>query len=207
MTFLRAGILVPIGYFGTLLIAPLFYPGYSHARQYASELGSSGATYPQIFNVATVVGGVCCFLALFGFHQALRTIGAKPALTWLFLISLGGFAFGLVMAGVFPMPDHRHGAFGAGVGVHLAPFLLAAAIWRVRDLRALRAFLLMSGIAALAMFVVMMGVGGIVRRANVGAFQRAYALASIPWIGIASWQLLRFCSRNQEHRRVSADYS
>jgi hypothetical protein len=42
------------------------------------------------------------------------------------------------------------------------------------------------------LILVMFDVGGLhlVRRANVGLWQRAYSLAAIPWIGIAAWALL-----------------
>lgn len=32
---------VPFLYFGTVLVSALFYPGYSHTAQYASELGAA----------------------------------------------------------------------------------------------------------------------------------------------------------------------
>lgn len=185
MSFLRFGVLVPIFYFGTLLVASLFYAGYSFARQYASELGSASAPYPFIFNIGTILGGIAALLSLRGFHAALR--GANKVLTWLFLISLGGFAVGAVMGGLFPMPNPLHGGFGLGFGIHLAPIFLAAALWHMRGLRT---FLLITALASFAMLTIMMGVGSMVTRANVGVFQRLYALTGIPWIGIAAWVLL-----------------
>jgi hypothetical protein len=41
----------------------------------------------------------------------------------------------------------------------------------------------------IVMLAVMMGVGGLVTRQNVGLWQRANALAMFPWIGIAAWRL------------------
>lgn len=191
MSALRAGVLVPILYFGTILIASLVYPGYSHIRQYASELGSASARYPWIFNVGIVVMGAATLVSLVGFHAALRRLGANRVVIALFLITLGAFGAGTLMGGLFPMPDPRHGGFGLGIGVLPAPALLAAALWRVRGMRRLRGYLVVTFIAALVMFAIMMGAGSLVRRANVGAFQRTFALTSIPWIGIASWALLR----------------
>lgn len=40
-----------------------------------------------------------------------------------------------------------------------------------------------------ALFAVMMGVGGLVTRGNVGLRQRGNALASIPWLGIVAYAL------------------
>jgi hypothetical protein len=42
-----------------------------------------------------------------------------------------------------------------------------------------------------AMLAVMMGVGHLVTRANVGLWQRANALSMFPWLGIAAWALWR----------------
>lgn len=190
MKMLRLGVLVPFLYFGTVLIAAMFYPGYSHGRQYASELGSNTATYPQLFNTGIILTGVTILFSLIGFRAALRALHAKPVLTWMFLISLAGFGVGMLMGGFFPMPDPRHGGFGLGVLVHLAPFLLAAALWRDAGTRGLRVFLLANGVAALVMFAIMMGVGELVRLSNVGAFQRAYSSTVFPWIGVAAGALI-----------------
>ena len=38
----------------------------------------------------------------------------------------------------------------------------------------------------------MMGIGSLVTRANVGAFQRLYALVNFSWIGVASYALLKY---------------
>jgi len=40
-------------------------------------------------------------------------------------------------------------------------------------------------------FAIMMGVGSLVTRANVGLWQRGNALAGFVWIGIAAWYLRR----------------
>ena len=190
-TLLRAGIAVPILYFGTLLVSSLFYPGYSQVRQYASELGSAAAPHPAIFNTGIMLTGVAGVLASAGFVRALTALAAPRALTPLVGFTLALFGVSMFLGGFFPMPDPRHGGFGLGLGVHGTPFLLAAALWRRPSLRALNAFLLANGLAMLVMFVVMMGVGALVRRTNVGVFQRAYALTLFIWIGVAAGALLR----------------
>ena len=189
MASLRFGVLVPVLYFGTLLVSSLLYPGYSHIRQYASELGSASARYPYVFNTGIVLTGLAAFLSLGGFHDVLRRLRSSRTLIWLFLVTLGAFAAGMVMGGLFPMPDPRHGGFGLGFGVHVAPVLLAAALWRTPSARGLRWFLAASAVAGMVMLAIMMGAGSLVRRANVGAFQRMYATANFLWIGIASYAL------------------
>jgi hypothetical membrane protein len=188
---LRAGVLVPFLYFGTQIVSSLTYPGYSYTTQYASELGSSSARYPQLFNVGIILTALAVLASLPGFRAALRALNANTAAGWLFLITLAAFGIGTLMGGLFPMPDPRHGGFGLGFAAHLAPALLAVALWRTPVSQRLKVFLIATFVASLVMLAVMMGVGGLVRRANVGAFQRIYALTIFPWIGIAAYALRR----------------
>lgn len=188
---LRAGVLVPFLYFGTVIAASFFYPGYSHVRQYASELGSSAARYPALFNSGILLTGVALLLGAAGLAGALRKLGLNRVLSWLFVITVGGFGIGMVMGALFPMPDPRHGGFGLGMGIHLAPALLGFAFWRDPHARGLRLYLFATAIAGLVLFAIMMGIGGFVTRANVGVFQRVYAIALIPWIGVASHAILK----------------
>ena len=95
------------------------------------------------------------------------------------------------MGGRFPMPDERHGAYGLGLAFQLAPLFLALALWRVRNLRGLCIFLLVVFAVMTFFIAVMMGIGGLVTRANVGLWQRGNALAGFPWLAIAAWRLRR----------------
>ena len=192
MWTLRFGILVPVLYFGTLLVSSLLYPGYSHVRQYASELGSATAQYPYVFNAGIMLAGLATLVSLHGFLHVLRRVRSSKTLTWLFVGALGAFGAALVMGAAFPMPDPRHGAFGLGFGVHAAPALLAAALWRVPRTRTLRLYLLATAVAGAVVLAIMMGIGSLVTRANVGAFQRLYALVNFSWIGVASYVLLKY---------------
>jgi hypothetical membrane protein len=195
---LRAGVRVPILYFGTQIVSALTYPGYSYKTQYASELGSSSARYPQLFNIGIILTALAVLASLPGFRAALRSLNANTATSWLFLIALAAFGVGTLMGGLFPMPNPLHGGFGLGFAAHLAPVLLAAALWRTPVSQQLKVFLIATFVASLVMFVLMMGVGTIVRRANVGAFQRVYALTVFPWIGIAAYALASRLERRSQ---------
>lgn len=188
---LTAGIAVPVLYYGNLLVSSLFYPGYSHITQYASELGGPDATRPAIFNTAVVLLGICGIAAGFGYTSALRRLTGKAALPILTGLFIGLFGVAMVMGGLFPMPDERHGAYGLGMAVQLAPLLLWLALRKHEGLRGLKVFLLVTFAVSLVMFAIMMGVGQMVTRANVGVFQRMYSLTTFPWIGIASYYLMR----------------
>lgn len=194
-SLLYAGIAVPVIYFGNLLLTPLFYPGYSHVTQYASELGGPDAPRPYIFNTAILLLGVAGLAAGAGYFLGLRRLTGKTGLPAVLGLILVLFGVSMVMGGMFPMPDERHGGFGLGMGVHLGPLLLALALRKRPDLRGLRTYLLVTTVLMIGFFAVMMGVGQLVTRANVGIFQRLYALNLFPWIGIGAWFVKRELER------------
>lgn len=89
------------------------------------------------------------------------------------------------------MPDPRHGGYDLGYAILLAPPFLVLAIWKRRDMLGLRLYSIASGLALGAMVAILMGVGGLATRANIGALQRLAALTCHPWIGVTSYVLLR----------------
>jgi hypothetical membrane protein len=194
---LMAGVAVPILYFGNLIVSSLFYPGYSHVTQYASELGSASARYPSLFNTGVILTGVAGIASSFGFFFAVRRLTGRSLLAALIGLSFLLFGVSMLMGGLFPMPDPRHGGYGLGMAAHLAPLLLAIALWKRQRLRALNVYLLASFVVMLAFFAIMMGVGSLVTRANVGVFQRLYALAMFPWVGVAAYLLGRELERSE----------
>ena len=189
-TLLIAGVLVPVLYYTALLVTPLFWPGYSHVRQYASELGSADSPRPELFNFTIVAAGVAAMLASVGFFLALKRIGGRalPSLLAGVAVFLWGVSF--VMGGLFPMPDPRHGGFGLALAMHLVPVFM---LWALRGTMTpgLKWFLVAVFAVSTGLILVMFGVGGLVRRANVGLWQRAYSLSAIPWIGVVAAVLMR----------------
>jgi hypothetical membrane protein len=189
---LIGGVMVPVLYYTALIGTSLFWPGYSHVTQYASELGSAGSPRPSLFNGMIIVAGAAAMLASAGFFLALKHLGGRtlPASLAGFAVFLWGVSF--VMGGSFPMPDPRHGAFGLALAVHLAPLFM---LWALAGKPAprLKLFLVLVFVISGALILIMFDVGGLhlVRRANVGLWQRAYSLFAIPWIGVVAWVLLR----------------
>lgn len=193
---LYAAYAVPVLYFATLFIAAALYPGYSHVSQYASELGSASARYPGVFNAGTLLGGVAGLFAALGMYRGLRSIGTGRLLATLVALTIASNAAAFLFGGWFPMPDERHGGYGVGMGVLLGPPLAALAFRRLpRDLRWVSWLLAVNAVLAIALFTVMMGVGELVTRANVGLWQRAFSLSVFPWIGLAAWAVLRWRNR------------
>lgn len=188
---LPLGIAVPLLYFGTLIVASLTWPGYSHVTRYASELGGPEAPAPWVFNRGIITMGVVCVLAALGFGAALRQATGRTGLAVASGIGLALFGVAMTMGGLFPMPDERHGAFGLAFAVLPVPLLAALALRGKPRWNGLATFLVVSFVLMTALLAVMMGVGGLVTRANVGLWQRANALTMFPWIGVAAWQLER----------------
>jgi len=187
----RLAVAVPVLYFGTLLVAAATWPGYSHVTRYASELGGPEAPVPAIFNIGIMVMGVVCALASIGVFRAARRAGGRSVLAALAAACLFAFGVAMVMGGAFPMPNPLHGAFGLGFALVPAPLLLALALRGREGNGPLVLVLVVAFVLVLATMSVMMGVGQLVTRANVGLWQRANALAMFPWIGVAGEMLAR----------------
>jgi hypothetical membrane protein len=188
---LGLGIAVPVLYFGTLFAAAATWPAYSHITRYASELGGPEAPLPWVFNAGIILMGAVCVLAAIGFGIALVRITRQSALGIATAICIGLFGVSMIIGGAFPMPNPLHGAFGLAFALVPAPMLMALALRGQPDLGGLRNMLWVNAALMACVLAVMMGVGGLVTRANVGLWQRANALTMFPWIGIAAWWLLR----------------
>lgn len=188
---LMAGVLVPALYYGALVGAALTWPAYSHVTQYASELGSAAAPHPEYFNFPIIGAGVAAILSSLGFFAALRKRGggAVPSFLSGLCIALWGVAF--VMGGMFPMPNELHNGFMLALAVHLAPLFMLWALAKAEAPR-LKLLLVLVFVVSLALILVMMNIGelNLVRKANVGLWQRAYGLSVIPWIGLAALMLM-----------------
>lgn len=179
---LLAGVAAPVLYFGTLFAAAATWPGYSHATQYASELGSANAPYPWLFNagilaagLAGVAGALGILLFLVREQRAIAGVAAG--------LALSAWGVAMLFGGWFPMPDPRHNGFGLMLGVvALPPALMVGLRGRVGS--AVYIFLAAWFTVTLALLAIMFGVGSLVSARNVGLWQRALAVAMIPGIGI-----------------------
>ena len=195
---LRMAMAVPFLYLGTLLVSAHFYPGYSHVRQAASELGMAGAPRPEIFNVGFVVIGAAVLIGAVGYFRALQRLGAHKIWAWSTALVLVGFAVACAMAGIFPFPDTRHAGGELGLVIIFGPVLLAVALRKRREARLLNLYSIAAGLLLVVTIAMMMGVGGVVTPANDGMAQRVTALAVYPWIGTAGYGLSVLSLRSAE---------
>lgn len=183
---------IPAFYYFALIAGAASYPGYSHVTNYASELGAADAPYPWLFNYSITLAGAAALLAAVVLPDAFRTIRANRAWSIIAAIALGLWGVAMVMGGLFPMPDERHGAFGLGLVAPLIPLFVLMALQPVEDRRGLRIFLAIIFVASIVMLAIMFGVGELVTRANVGLYQRLNTAASIPWFAVLGiWLLVR----------------
>jgi hypothetical membrane protein len=188
---LYLGMAIPFLYFGTQLIASLFYPGYSFLSQSASQLGSDQAVYPWIFNGGTIFTGVLTLIAAPGFFLALRRLNIHMLWSGLVALAVALNGIGSIWAGVFSLPDPRHGSNPFTVGVFLMPILLLIALWKYPNARAIKTYLIISALAFVVMIPIMSGALGINIGGYGGLLQRIAALIFFPPIGVGAYFLAR----------------
>lgn len=190
---LIVGMAAPLLALVAVLIGVATYPDFDHARQYLSELGGASAPLPLIFNGGVFIAGLMCMAAGVGFGLAIHGLTER----WI-VASLTGVVFvlagiGLAVSSLYPWPDPRHMAINLGLGIQIAPLLLLWGLWSHVDLRRLKVFLLVTfvAMAILTVFTHHMVLPGTVNPANVGWWERAYAIILVGWIGIAAFVLER----------------
>jgi len=120
-----AGVMVPFLYFGTQLVVGLATPGYSFTLQAASELGAVGAPHAAWFNGGAVLTGVATLFAAVALGSEVVRAGSRRVLTGLTALAVASVGWGALAAGMFPLPDHRHGGGPGGVGAFVLPLLTA----------------------------------------------------------------------------------
>jgi hypothetical membrane protein len=193
---LKCGIAVPILYFGTQVVASPFYPGYSFVSQAASLLGSNLAVYPIIFNTGALLTGLSWLLTSFGFWQALTNLRVPQVLTWLIAIGLGVSATSTIIAGLFPMPDPRHAAWGIGAPAYiLSPIFLSATLWKHMT-QGFKLYFLISLLALLMLILLRTGVLNLELSQMEGLFQRLFALTVFTPIAVSAHLLTTIHQRS-----------
>lgn len=190
---LVAGLIAaPALYYFALLGGAATYPDYDHATRYASELGATGAPYPWLFNYSIIASGIATLIGAAGLALSLRDISGRWGWAIAAAVTLGMWGASLVMGGMYPMPDERHGAFGLGLVEPLAPLFALIALWGAPRTQGMKTFLAFIFAGSLILLSIMMGVGGLVRLDNVGIWQRINSGFAIPWTAVVGvWLMLR----------------
>lgn len=206
---LKLGVLVPVLYYGVLLVGGYLTPGYNHLTQYASELGMAGKPAAQLFNYGIIAAGACAIIGALGALIAMKSLGSS--ILWAILAALCTAAFGvsLVYGGLYPMPNPLHAGpltwKGLGLGVMAIPaaLFMFLGLSSRSDMGGVKSLLILSFLAMISLTLVMFNVGGLdlVDKTNIGLWQRGYSLAMIPWIGLACLGMDQALGRRGKRKR------
>ncbi len=184
---------MPVIYYGAQLVAAPFYPGYSFSHEMASTLGTSHSRQPWIFNLALMLTGIAAIIGSFGLYQTFRA-RSSPWLALLTALAVACTGFASFKAGVFPLPDPRHGSGGFVLSLTLiTPLLMLIAIRRRERLQGLRAYLFASVLLLIPIFPLFKG-KIIIAGLDAGTLQRLLALVTYVPIGVVG---LFFFSREE----------
>ena len=187
---LLSGVVAPAIYVALAMAGPLLWPGYDLSTRMISELGMAEAPMDAVFNAGLMVAGSLAVIFSLGLFGELRRRGADGLTAGLAGLTVAGFGGSLGVGGVFPLPDERHLAWGAGFAVQVAPLLTLLALRNAAGLTGLKVFLGGVFVAVNALLAVMFGVGDLIGQDNLGLWQRAYGLAMFPWVGVTALALM-----------------
>ncbi|MEP7228049.1 MAG: DUF998 domain-containing protein [Gemmatimonadales bacterium] len=198
-TLALCGVAAPLVYTIGALAAGAGSPGYSHMKQFVSELGSTGAPTALLMNATFLIFGLLMAVFALGLH---RDIQAGPG-DWLgiaLIIGYGLFYAALAFAPCDPGCRGDPGSFH-----HRAHFLLSDSIVFVaiasplvlygrlkRDSRwtDVASLVLLAAFAAWALFAIpVLGLTGPVK-------QRVWLLLIFVWIETLALRLLRLSKRD-----------
>jgi hypothetical membrane protein len=173
---------------GCILIASAAYPGFNHATQYLSELGGSNGRLPQVFNASLVAAALGGAAAGAGFVLAVPALGGMRIAGWIVGLCFFAAAVGLVCGVVFIYPNPWHNLIQLGLGIQIAPIALLWAVWRAPGLAGLRRFLIAALLVMLVLTVLTKHLiwPDLVNAANVGWWERVYAIVLVGWGGVAA---------------------
>ena len=190
---LAIGVAAPILALTVVLAAIVAYPGFDNATQYLSELGGAKAATPLIFNGGVFIAGVMAALAGVGFGLAVFGLTGARAAAWVIALVFVVAGAGMSGSTLYPWPDPRHMIINLALGIQSAPLLLLWGLASRRDLPRLKAFLVVTfvGMAILTVLTKHLVFPGTVNDANVGWWERAYAVVLVCWVGVAAWVLDR----------------
>lgn len=183
----------PVIAVGITVVAALAYPGFNHATQYLSELGGAKAKAPWIFNAGVFVSGMLAAVSGVGLGLATFSLGGSRIASALTALSFLAAGYGMAVSSLYHWPDPRHLAINLALGIILAPALMLWSLASVEGVPRLRLFLLgaMAAMATLAVVTRHMVLPHLVNDANVGWWERAFAIVLVGWTGVAAFALER----------------
>ena len=194
--FLGIGIACMIIYLLNLFVLGSISPGYSHMKHLASHLGTAWFPYHNIFNAVVILMGLLYILAGMGFYYSTKRITGRKVLAVVIAISVWAFSVNAFFAGLYPLPDPRHGGYNIALIHSLTPPFLAWAFWKIQGARFFIFYQLISFILMIIAFLIFSGVGGLISGTNAGLMQRLQILVWILWFTYTCYWLIRYKSRS-----------
>lgn len=209
---LGVGVAAPLLALTVVAVAILAYPGFNNATQYLSELGGATAKVPIIFNGGVFVAGVMAGLAGIGFGLAIYALTGARVAAWVIAVVFILAGGGMSASTLWPWPDPRHMIINLALGIQLAPMLLLWGLAKRRDVPRLKLFLVVTFVvmAILTVLTKHLVFPGTVNDANVGWWERLYAIVLVCWVGVAAWvldrKLLSVATESPQGRPAAAPF-
>ena len=207
---LGVGVAAPLLALTVVAAAIAAYPGFNNATQYLSELGGATAKAPIIFNGGVFVAGIMAGLAGVGFGLAIYALTGARVAGWVVAVVFILAGGGMSASTLWPWPDPRHMVINLALGIQLAPLLLLWGLAKRRDMPRLKVFLVATFVimAILTVLTKHLVLPGTVNDANVGWWERLYAIVLVCWVGVAAWvldrKLLSVATESPPHRPTVA---
>ncbi len=175
-------------YAANIIVGGLLNPGYSHARQFASELGKTDAAHPILFSAGSITTGIVFFAVAIGLWRSLASASRRPVLAGVSGLFMALFGVNLIFAGAFPLPNRLHGAFGVALLTFFIPWLVAWALWKTSASRLSLTLQIIATPAILLTAIFQTGLLGGVDGTNIGFAQRVAAAVFFVWLLLtAQW--------------------
>ncbi len=179
---IKQAILLPLIYFGTVILAGLFAKDYSHWGRHASELAvNASRSAAVIFNTGAALTGLSLILLAAGLLLSFK----KQFLLTSILTAVFGITF--VFGAVFKIGSPLHGLYGIGMCVMLIPIVF---LYEQKGMFSERAVHAISLSAGLLMFLYLWSmVAGLDPVQYRGVTQRLFAIVVFGWFSFIAWKV------------------
>ncbi|WP_019586679.1 DUF998 domain-containing protein [Deinococcus apachensis] len=201
-----AGLLVPVLYFGSQVLAAPSFPGFDFLRTTASDLGSDHSNVPGIANTGALLGALVTIVtaAWFALQLSRRVPVVLVALVTLALALTGAMNF---WAWLHPLPDPLHGRNPFTVASLILPVLLPLATWRLLS-RGVRVYLLINLAGYLVLFAMFTGLYPGPTQTYPGLMQRLLAVTTFVPVAVLAVALRRFPVRSHgRHSKPGGEHA
>ena len=188
----RLGVVAAVSaalYLSELVVLGELQPGYSHMRQFASELGMATAAHPQLFALWVLVQAVVLLATGPLFYRRVAEVTGRRTLAATIGLFVACFGVNYIFVAAFPLPDLRHSGFGIAFLTFLVPWLLAWAFWNVSGARSACYVQLLATPVLIGLIFLQPGIVGFVDATNIGLFQRIGAGTFYGWLVLTGFWL------------------